>query len=130
MRKDLCKSTCIGPHEISVTQIGNVASDEEGNITHNMIEMSEKNFKRLLCAFFAMMPNKSKNEYEYTKHIIGELKDKLVELQYKTTAELSLDLFTHTLEEELERLQFESDLRTFHTSLPKVIGKINLNNEV
>lgn len=109
-------------NDVTITTVGSIG-------TESAIKMSEKNFKKLLRLFFALMPNKTRNEHEFTKRMINEVKDKLVELQYKTTAELSLDLLTNTLKESLDTIQFETDLREFLKKInsPEIVGKIDLN---
>lgn len=107
--------------DIRETALGTIATDVETHQpTESQIVMSEKNFLYLVSS----IPRCT--EYNKVKDNIQRLKDKLTELNFKTTAELTMDLLLFTLNEEINRIMFEADVAEFIHKTPRIVGRINL----
>jgi argininosuccinate synthase len=93
------------------------------NINENSVEMSEKNFLYLI----SMLPKC--DERTSIMNRIRHIEDKMIELKFKTTAELTTDLLLHTLNEEINQITFEADVMELVKSMPRIVGKINLEKK-
>ena len=110
------------PNVVSHTTLGAIAYDAEGNRIESAVEMSEKNLRVLL----SMIPKT--NEYTAVKNTIQRIKDKLTEMNFKTTAELNRTLLITYLKDTLAYEEFIADVEEFNANSIKIVGRINLED--
>lgn len=109
--------------EITSTRLGEIAwSSETECWAESSVEMSAKNFKILM----SLIPRTS--EYNAVKNDIQRLKDKLTEMNFKTTAELDRSMLIKFLKDEYEYQLFTSDIVEFEKTTPRIVGRINLDD--
>jgi hypothetical protein len=105
-----------------VTVLGHINSELNGNddYTEHVIQMSEKNFRKLL----ALIPKCDTREY--LNYAIKALKDKLTELQYNNYAyDTTLTQYMQILTDELEWQKFQDDAIEL-AKLPMIIGHLEI----
>ena len=111
------RDTTLGNINMVETDNDDYPSKDESTVT-----MSEKNFKILM----SLIPRTS--EYNAVKNDIQRLKDKLTEMNFKTTAELNRNMLIKFLKDEYEYQLFTSDIIEFEKKTPRIVGRINLDD--
>jgi argininosuccinate synthase len=109
---------------VKETSLGTLATDAiTGKPLESQVVLSEKNFLYLI----SMLPKC--DERTSIMNRIRHIEDKMIELKFKTTAELTTDLLLHTLNEEINQITFEADVMELVKSMPRIVGKINLEKK-